>query len=317
MQMLCVMVELSCAVFNGQLCGYFGLIVIFRDAPHYLSKVTIQDDCPACSFSIMGKPLVLYNIAKLASRKSIDCVLFPEGFSHAASVISANYPSMRVDEYKDKASIPATSDLLELPLNSIIVESEVGELVADQIVYPWDLLRIMGKVLESEVKAASISPNATVCESSIVSGNCIIEDGVFIDDFCKIKGPIYIGRNSRVGTGSLLRNCIIGSESSIGFNCEVARSYLAGKNRVAHHNVILDSIVGEGTWMGGYVGTTNVLLNNKNVRYKVGDQLVDTGLHNFGAVIGASCTIGAGVIILPGRYIPSNSIIQAGTVVSK
>jgi bifunctional UDP-N-acetylglucosamine pyrophosphorylase/glucosamine-1-phosphate N-acetyltransferase len=241
---------------------------MFRDLPHHLSRVTAQDDCPACSFSVMGKPLLLYNIAKLASRKIIDGILLPEGFSHAASVISESYPSIRVEEYRDRAFIPATRDLLELPLNSIIVESGMGELVADQIVYPWDLLRIMCRVLESEVKAASISPNATVCESSIVSGPCIIEDGAFVDDFCKIKGPAYIGKNSRVGTGSLLRSCVIGSESSIGFNCEVARSYLAGKNRIAHHNVILDSIIGEGTWMGGYVGTTNVLLNSKNVKYK-------------------------------------------------
>jgi NDP-sugar pyrophosphorylase family protein len=290
------------------------LIVVFREIPHHLSKMTAKD---SCSFDFMGKPLVLYNIAKLASRKSIEGVLLPEGFTQAANVISANYPLMRVDEYKDRAFIPATDDLLELPLNSIIVESEMGDLVADQMVYPWDLLRIMSRVLESEIKTASISPDSTVCESSIISGPCIIEDGVFIDDFCKIKGPIYIGRNSMVGTGSLLRHCVVGSESSVGFNCEVARSYLAGRNRIAHHNVILDSIVGEGTWMGGYVGTTNVLLNNKNVKYKVGDQFVDTGLQNFGAVIGADCCIGAGVIILPGRYIPTNSTIQAGTVVSK
>lgn len=290
------------------------MIVVFRDTPHHLNEVTSKDDW---SFSVMGKPLVLYNIAKLVSRKNVDGVMLPEGFARTANVISENYPSIRVDEYKDRAFIPATGDLLELPLNSIIVESGVGDLVADQIMYPWDLLRIMCRVLESEVRSMSISPNATVCESSIVSGPCIIEDGAFVDDFCKIKGPIYIGKNSRVGTGSLLRNCMVGSESNVGFNCEVARSYLAGKNKVAHHNVILDSIVGEGTWMGGYVGTTNVLLNSKNVKYKVGDQLVDTGLQNFGAVIGADCTIGAGVIILPGRYVPSNSTIQAGTVISK
>ena len=99
-------------------------------------------------------------------------------------------------------------------------------------------------------------------------------------------------------------------------NCEVARSYLAGKNNLGHRNVILDSIIGESIWMGGYVGTTNVLLNGKNVKYKGGDKLVDTGQQNFGAVIGDGCKIGAGVIILPGRYIPPNSTIQAGTLVS-
>jgi bifunctional UDP-N-acetylglucosamine pyrophosphorylase/glucosamine-1-phosphate N-acetyltransferase len=282
--------------------------------PHHLD--TAQGVSPAYALSVMGKPLVLYNIAKLASRKSIDGVLVPEGFSRAADVISTSYPSIRVDEYKDRTFVPA-GDLLELPLNSIIVESGMGDLVADQIVYPWDLLRIMGRVLESEIKEKTISPDATVCESSIISGPCMIEEGAFVDDFCKIKGPVYVGKNCRIGTGSLLRNCVIGGESIIGFNCEVARSYLTGSNRIAHHNVILDSIVGEGTWMGGYVGTTNVLLNGKSVRYRIGNQLVDTGLQNFGAVIGSGCAIGAGAIILPGRFVPSNSEIQAGMVVSK
>jgi bifunctional UDP-N-acetylglucosamine pyrophosphorylase/glucosamine-1-phosphate N-acetyltransferase len=295
------------------------MIVVFKDTPHYLSKVIdMKDDCPACSLSVLGKPLVLYNISKLVShRKKIESILLPEGFSRTADVISASYPSIQINEYRDRAFVKADSELLEIPLNSLIIDSGMGDLVADQIIYPWDLLRIMGRVLESELKSSSISPNATISESSIISGPCIIEDGVFIDDFCKIKGPLYIEKNSIIGTGSLVRNCIIGKESTIGFNCELARSYLAGKDRIAHHNVILDSIIGENSWMGGYVGTTNVLLNNQNVRFKLGDNLVDTGLQNFGAVIGAGCNIGAGVIILPGRYIPSNSTIQAGVVVSK
>src|SRR5437867_13279478 len=123
----------------------------------------------------MGKPLLLYNIAKLLSRKSIDRVLLPEGFTYAANAISASYPSLLIDEYKDRAFIPATEDLFELQLNSIIVESEMGSLVADQIEYPWDLLRIMNKVLESEVRTTSVSPNATVCESSIVSGHASLK----------------------------------------------------------------------------------------------------------------------------------------------
>src|SRR5688500_10334314 len=106
--------------------GSLGLIVVFRDMPHHLGMA--PGDCPACSFSVMGKPLVLYNIAKLASRKSIDCIMLPEGFPREASVISENYPLMKVDEYKDRAFIPATGDLLELPLNSIIVESGMGDL---------------------------------------------------------------------------------------------------------------------------------------------------------------------------------------------
>jgi acetyltransferase-like isoleucine patch superfamily enzyme len=77
--------------------------------------------------------------------------------------------------------------------------------------------------------------------------------------------------------------------------------------------VLLDSIIGEDVWFGGYSGTANVLLTRSNIKYAVGDDLVDTGTDRFG-VVGNSCAVGASVIILPGRQVQSNSIIQAGTI---
>jgi tetrahydrodipicolinate N-succinyltransferase len=41
---------------------------------------------------------------------------------------------------------------------------------------------------------------------------------------------------------------------------------------------------------------------------------VDTGTDHFGAVVGNSCAVGASVIILQGRQVQTNSIIQAGTI---
>jgi hypothetical protein len=58
-----------------------------------------QSDSTGLLFiQLHGKPLVLYNIMKLASCNSIEGDLLPESFAHAASVISESYPSMRVDE---------------------------------------------------------------------------------------------------------------------------------------------------------------------------------------------------------------------------
>jgi bifunctional UDP-N-acetylglucosamine pyrophosphorylase/glucosamine-1-phosphate N-acetyltransferase len=117
--------------------------------------------------------------------------------------------------------------------------------------------------------------------------------------------------------GSLVRNCNLGSKTSIGFNCEIAKSYFSGKAEIAHHNVILDTILGDNAWFGGYSGTANVLLTKKNVKYQINGKLIDTGTNHFGAVVGNNCAIGAAVIILPGRQIPPNSIIQAGTIFGK
>jgi acetyltransferase-like isoleucine patch superfamily enzyme len=116
---------------------------------------------------------------------------------------------------------------------------------------------------------------------------------------------------------SLIRNCMIGEKTRIGFNCEIARSYFAGHDKMAHQNVILDSVIGKDVWFGGYSGTANVLLNRQNIRYEVFGKLIDTGINHFGAVIGSNSAIGASVIILPGRQVPSNSKIQAGTIFGK
>jgi acetyltransferase-like isoleucine patch superfamily enzyme len=109
----------------------------------------------------------------------------------------------------------------------------------------------------------------------------------------------------------------MGVNTSIGFNCEIAKTYFEGHDRIAHQNVILDSIIGRNVWFGGYSGTANVLLDRKNVSYQIGDKLVDTGTDHFGAVVGNNCAIGASVIILPGRQVQSNTVIQAGTIVGK
>ena len=71
--------------------------------------------------------------------------------------------------------------------------------------------------------------------------------------------------------------------------------------KVSHHNVILDTIVGQNVWFGGYSGTANVLLDRRNIKYKMNDTIVDTDIEHCGSVIGNNCRIGASVIILPGR----------------
>ena len=97
------------------------------------------------------------------------------------------------------------------------------------------------------------------------------------------------------------------NNTRIGFNCEIGKSYFTGNDKISHQNIILDSIIGENVWFGGYSGTANVLLDRRNVKYQIGNSLVNTGIDHFGAVLGNNCAIGASVIILPGMQIQPNS----------
>ena len=67
-------------------------------------------------------------------------------------------------------------------------------------------------------------------------------------------------------------------------------------------------MIGRNVWFAAYVGTANVLFERKNIKYKIGNEIIGTSLANFGAVIGHDCMIGVGVAIYPGRYIPTNTL---------
>src|SRR4026208_724835 len=320
--------------------------LVFRNSSHHLQSLMADcSDCPATSLKVFGQPLIVRNIQAAKEFLDIDKVVVPKESTNAVKLIEENFPSIDQEQFSssnnnnnnnnDSRTITTTAfqnyllnsnevrtlnkkTEFEVPVNTFIRYSlERAALLIDAVIYPWDFLELIQKVLCDNIKDTIISPNASIAKSSIIEGPCIIEDGVTIDDFCKIKGPTYIGKGSFIGMSSLIRNCMLCEKTRIGFNCEIARSYFAGHDKMAHQNVILDSVIGQGVWLGGYSGTANVLLNNQNIRYELNGQLVDTGTNHFGAVIGNNCSVGASVIILPGRQVPSNSIIQAGTIFGK
>jgi acetyltransferase-like isoleucine patch superfamily enzyme len=277
-----------------------------------------NSDSIATDLDVLGRPLVVHNLEKLLEGPDrVERVLFPNGTRGAADLIQASFPGVEVDEY-DPGSPPRRGgeDSVTVPFNSLVASSDGGKSEISEIVYPWQLLGAILKVLQGEVAATEIAGDAHVARSAVIEGPCVIRSGASVDDFCKIKGPAYLGEGSKVGTGSLLRGSVLSRDASVGFGDEVGRSYVAEKVRITHHDVILDSLVGESSWLAAYVGTTNVMLNNKNIRYKVGTEIVDTGLTNFGAVISHDCSVGAGVIFLPGRYVPPGSVIKPGVVYS-
>jgi carbonic anhydrase/acetyltransferase-like protein (isoleucine patch superfamily) len=326
----------------------FVMHLVFRNSTHHLQSLMADcSDCPATSLKVFGQPLIVRNIQVAKEILDIDKVIVPKESANAVKLIEENFPSIDVeqfssssnnDDFNDERTTTTTTfhnyllnsnevrtlnkkAKFEVPLNTLIHYSlELGgglSLLIDAVIYPWDFLKLIQKVLCDNIKDTIISPDASIAKSSIIEGPCIIEDGVTIDDFCKIKGPTYIGKGSFIGMSSLIRNCMIGEKTRIGFNCEIARSYFAGHDKMAHQNVILDSIIAQDVWFGGYSGTANVLLNKQNIRYELNGQLIDTGTNHFGAVVGNNCSVGASVIILPGRQVPNNSIIQAGTIFGK
>ena len=319
------------------------LELIFHKSKHYLNSLVYENgnEVPVSLLKVLNQPLIIRNLSIATTILNIHRIKIPSKYKTALKLIQDNFPAINVEEYDDdndndndnrnnnikstnastiarsyNISIKENMDHLEIPLNSALwyLQSEKESILINPIVYPWDFHYVIQKILQNELTQESISPNASISKSTIIDGPCIIEDGVIIDDFCKIKGPTYISKGSFIGMSSLIRNCMMGNETRIGFNCEIGRSYFLGRDKISHQNVILDSIIGSNVWFGAYSAIDNVLPRRQKVVYEVEKgKSIDTGTDHFGAVIGNNCTISISVIIMPGRHIQADTVVKPET----
>ena len=332
--------------------------LIFRQSKHFLHSIVDTNEnesqTPVSSLKVLHQPLIVRNVSIANRIQNIHRIKVPSKCSTTLKLLQDNFSTIDVDEYEDdegddddgdviksndnnssntiddnnstaarshNISIKENMDYLEIPLNSAIwyLQSEKEKKVLiNPIKYPWDLHYVIQKVLQDEVTHVSISPNASISKTTVFDGPCIIEDDVTIDDFCKIKGPTYISKGSFIGMSSLIRNCMLGNKTRIGFNCEVARSYLLGGDKISQQNILIDSIIGENVWFGAYAATLNALSTKQKISYEIEKgKSIDTGIDRFGALVGNNCTISTSVIIMPGRHIQADTFVKPETTVAK
>jgi hypothetical protein len=220
------------------------LELIFHISKHYLNSLLVdKDERSVASLKVMNQPLIMRNLGIVDKLLNIHRIKVPSECSTVLRLIQDNFPAISVDEYDAnntnddtptdtstsarsfKISIKGNMDSLEIPLNSAVWYSQSEKnILVNPIVYPWDFHYIIRRILQEEL-TESISPNASLSKSTIIDGPCIIEDDVTIDDFCKIKGPTYIGKGSLIGMTSLIRNCMLGNETRIDHISQVTTKY--------------------------------------------------------------------------------------------
>jgi UDP-N-acetylglucosamine diphosphorylase/glucosamine-1-phosphate N-acetyltransferase len=215
-----------------------------------------------------------------------------------------------------------------------------------QIQYPWHIFKYNG---EEIIKDYQWITQGRLSQPISSSNKVMAQEAIFIEQGAKVEnamlnattGPIYIGTNSEIMEGAIIRGpfalceggivkmgstiygaTTVGPYSVVGG--EVKNSVIFGYSNKAHHGYLGDSVIGY--WCNLGAGSTNSNLQN-NARevkvwneykkqfipagYKCGLLMGDysrSGINtsfNTGTVTGVSCNIfGAG---LTPRYIPSFS----------
>jgi len=74
-------------------------------------------------------------------------------------------------------------------------------------------------------------------------------------------------------------------------------------------NYVGDSVIGEGCNFGAGTVLANYRFDEGSVSVRVGDEMVDTGLVKFGAIVGSNSKTGINTSIMPGVRLVPNCIV--------
>jgi UDP-N-acetylglucosamine diphosphorylase/glucosamine-1-phosphate N-acetyltransferase len=201
------------------------------------------------------------------------------------------------------SAVSSKDDIYERALSDMMEAGQVVKAVSyngfwKAIKYPWDILSVTEHFLKQGGR--SISPKAKIGKTAVIEGDVLIEDGVKVLENAVIKGLCYIGRNSVIGNNALIRdNSHIGEGCVVGYGTEIKRCYI-GDNCWFHRNYFGDSVIGNDCSFGAGTVSANLRLDNGDIKVKVGDEDINTGLNKLGAIVGDGVHTGINVGIMPG-----------------
>ncbi len=170
--------------------------------------------------------------------------------------------------------------------------------------YPWQALKdikdfitetghkLDKKEYEEAFPEVWIHKSAKIAPSAFIGAPCIIGMDTEVRHCAFIRGSALIGENCVIGNSTEVKNAII-------FNCV----------QVPHYNYVGDSILGYKSHLGAGAVTSNVKSDKSPVKVKSGEEIIETGLKKFGAMVGDGVEVGCNSVLNPGTVIGRNTNI--------
>ncbi len=190
------------------------------------------------------------------------------------------------------------------------LEETIAEELLEGLTYPWEalpkikdfIIALGEKLPEDKFERREgniwIARSAKVFPSAYIGGPAIIDEEAEIRHCAFIRGSAIVGKGAVVGNSTELKNVVL-------FN----------KLQVPHYNYVGDSILGYRAHMGAGSITSNVKSDKTLVVVKAGEEVCETGLKKFGAMLGDHVEVGCNSVLNPGTVIGKNSNIYPTSMV--
>jgi UDP-N-acetylglucosamine diphosphorylase / glucose-1-phosphate thymidylyltransferase / UDP-N-acetylgalactosamine diphosphorylase / glucosamine-1-phosphate N-acetyltransferase / galactosamine-1-phosphate N-acetyltransferase len=170
---------------------------------------------------------------------------------------------------------------------------------------PWDITANIVSILNDFI----VQPrnNFDVKNGIAVHKTATIENGVVL------KAPVIIGEHCFVGANAYLRGGVyLGNFSKVGTSCEIKSSIIFNNSNIAHFNFIGDSIIGSNVNFEAGSLTANHYNERTDrkiyVLYK--SAIIETNVEKFGSLVGDNSKIGANAVLSPGTILDAGAVVK-------
>lgn len=170
---------------------------------------------------------------------------------------------------------------------------------------PWEVTEALKTIIENRIK--DLGEDFQIADGVAIHHSAIIEQGAII------KSPAIIGPNCRVNANAYFREGVFLDHSvKIGPGCEIKNSIIFAESAIAHFNYIGNSIIGSHVnFEAGSIAANHYNeRTNKEISVLYQSQVIRTGVHKFGALVGDHSKIGANAVLSPGTILEKNSIVK-------
>jgi UDP-N-acetylglucosamine diphosphorylase/glucosamine-1-phosphate N-acetyltransferase len=176
--------------------------------------------------------------------------------------------------------------------------------------HPWDIFTLNGRAIAEDIQILGLQPSA---DRLPASNRCLHPEHIYVEAGAKAEhaifnaseGPIYLGKDSEVMEGSMIRgafalgehavlkmgtkiysNTTIGPHSKVGG--EINNSVIFGYSNKAHDGFLGNSVLGEWCNLGADTNNSNLKNNYSPVKaYSYAEKgMVDTALQFCGLIMG-------------------------------
>ena len=191
--------------------------------------------------------------------------------------------------------------MLKMFENELNLNATIAKDLFNNCDYPWEVLPNIKEFI------LNLIPNLGDEYEELDENVYVHKDAKVAKSAC-IVGPTIICKDAEIRHCAYIRgSVIVGEKSVIGNSTEVKNAIIFNNVQCPHYNYVGDSVLGEFAHTGAGVILSNFKNDGSNVKIRRGEEVVETGLRKFGAILGNHADIGCNSVLFPGTIIGQNT----------